>query len=71
MADSNRKRDAESLDPSDEKIFQDPMSGVISEIAIGDDGFRVFPQPITSDKLDPLNWSFKQKHTILSIVMSL
>lgn len=32
------------------------------------DGFRLHPQP-TSDGLDPLNWSFFQKHTILAIVM--
>lgn len=32
------------------------------------DGFRLHPQP-TSDELDPLNWSFFQKHTILAIVM--
>jgi hypothetical protein len=32
------------------------------------DGLRVHPQP-TADPLDPLNWSFFQKHTILAIVM--
>lgn len=32
------------------------------------DGIRVHPQP-TTDPLDPLNWSFVQKHSILAIVM--
>ena len=32
------------------------------------DGFRLHPQP-TTDPLDPLNWTFFQKHTILGIVM--
>jgi len=32
------------------------------------DGIRVHPQP-TTDPLDPLNWSFIQKHSILAIVM--
>lgn len=31
------------------------------------DGLAVFPIP-TSDPLDPLNWSFTRKHSILAIV---
>ncbi|KAF2762094.1 major facilitator superfamily transporter [Pseudovirgaria hyperparasitica] len=34
------------------------------------DGFKMHPQP-TSDPLDPLNWSWVKKHSILAIVMSL
>lgn len=41
------------------------------EVALGKDGFELFPQPIAGDSLDPLNWSFAQKHIILAIVMSL
>ncbi|KPI39129.1 putative transporter [Cyphellophora attinorum] len=32
------------------------------------DGMRLHPQP-TSDPLDPLNWTFLQKHSILAIIM--
>lgn len=38
---------------------------------VGDDGFKLFPQPVAGDPLDPLNWSFAQKHAILAIVMAL
>lgn len=32
---------------------------------------KVFPQPVFNDALDPLNWSFTQKHAILAIVMAM
>lgn len=34
-------------------------------------GFKLFPQPVQNDALDPLNWTWLQKHVILSIVMAL
>ncbi|CZT21598.1 related to MFS transporter [Ramularia collo-cygni] len=34
-------------------------------------GFDLFPQPVQGDALDPLNWTWLQKHVILSIVMAL
>lgn len=34
-------------------------------------GFKLFPQPVQGDSLDPLNWTWLQKHVILSIVMAL
>lgn len=34
-------------------------------------GFKLFPQPVQGDALDPLNWTWLQKHIILSIVMAL
>ena len=40
------------------------------DIAISKDGLKLHPQP-TADPLDPLNWSFAKKHTILAIVMYL
>lgn len=43
----------------------------VREDAVNRDGFNLFPQPIIGDEFDPLNWSFIQKHTILSIVMAL
>lgn len=71
MADLDGKMDVESLRPADEKTSQNPTGSVTSEVVIGNDGFKLFPQPVTEDKFDPLNWSFVQKHTILAIVMSL
>jgi hypothetical protein len=44
---------------------------ITSEVAMNKDGFKLFPQPVIGDELDPLNWSFVQKHTILSTVMAL
>ena len=40
------------------------------DIRISKDGVKLHPQP-TADPLDPLNWSFAKKHTILAIVMYL
>lgn len=40
------------------------------DIGISKDGLKLHPQP-TADPLDPLNWSFAKKHTILAIVMYL
>lgn len=41
------------------------------EIVLSKDGFKLFPQPVLGDDLDPLNWSFFQKHVILSIIMAM
>jgi hypothetical protein len=71
MTDAGGKHDVESLGTSHEKTVPEPMGTVTSEVVIGDDGFKLFPQPVTGDKLDPLNWSFVQKHAVLSIVMAL
>lgn len=40
------------------------------DIGLSKDGVKLHPQP-TADPLDPLNWSFAKKHTILAIVMYL
>lgn len=71
MTAAEGKHDVESLGTSNEKTVREPMGTVSNEVIIGDDGFKLFPQPVTGDKLDPLNWSFFQKHAILSIVMAL
>ncbi|EXV01499.1 MFS transporter [Metarhizium robertsii] len=42
-----------------------------TEFVLSKDGFKLFPQPILGDHLDPLNWSFAQKHIILAIIMSI
>lgn len=42
-----------------------------TEFVLSKDGFKLFPQPILGDHLDPLNWSFVQKHIILAIIMSM
>lgn len=41
------------------------------QVFLNKDGFELFPQPVSGDNLDPLNWSFAQKHTILAIIMAL
>ncbi|KAK5060151.1 hypothetical protein LTR84_010035 [Exophiala bonariae] len=54
----NEKLDAGTVAPSPPNV----------ENVVTKDGIRVHPQP-TTDPLDPLNWSFFQKHSILAIVM--
>lgn len=44
---------------------------VTDELVLSKDGFPLFPQPVLADELDPLNWSFAQKHAILAIIMAL
>ena len=48
-----------------------PVGQVTHDLVLTKDGFPLFPQPVLGDELDPLNWSWVQKHTILAIVMSL
>ena len=51
---------------------QDVESGAVSgEVQVDKNGFKLFPQPVQEDKLDPLNWSTWRKHGILAIVMAL
>ena len=44
---------------------------VTDELYLTKDGLQLFPQPVTEDSLDPLNWTFVQKHVILCIIMAL
>jgi len=44
---------------------------ITDELVLSKDGFALFPQPVLNDSLDPLNWSWMQKHAILSIIMAL
>jgi hypothetical protein len=44
---------------------------ITAEVLLDKNGFRLFPIPVQGDALDPLNWSWIQKHVILSIVMAL
>ena len=53
-----------------EKAAIDFEHGPPGQIEILKDGVRLHPQP-TADPLDPLNWSWIKKHTILGIVMYL
>ncbi|KAK7943948.1 major facilitator superfamily transporter [Apiospora aurea] len=76
MADMEKEKEKEK-GRDVEGVAQDPVpSGhdplTTDEIVfVGEDGFKLFPQPVRGDRLDPLNWSFAQKHVILSIVMAL
>ena len=51
-----------SVDTSAGQAYDVPVSNVLR------DGVKLHPQP-TVDPLDPLNWSWTKKHTILGIVM--
>ena len=63
---------AEKTDePSGVATLPESIAPEADEVLLSKDGFRLFPQPILGDELDPLNWSFFRKHTILAIVMSL
>lgn len=58
--------------PEDSGTVSDgSISHAANEIVLSKEGFKLFPQPVLGDNLDPLNWSFVQKHTILAIVMSM
>jgi MFS family permease len=60
------------LPTSSKPELHDTVQGsVTDELVLSKDGFALFPQPVLSDELDPLNWSSFQKHTILAIIMAL
>ncbi|KAI5362814.1 Putative major facilitator superfamily, MFS transporter superfamily [Septoria linicola] len=44
---------------------------IAAEVLVDKNGFKLFPIPVKGDALDPLNWTWLQKHAILSIVMAL
>ncbi|KAH8427263.1 putative MFS transporter [Aspergillus melleus] len=53
--------------PFDEKQ-RAPVEGISVNIPQTENDVKIHPQP-TSDPLDPLNWSWVRKHSILGIVM--
>ncbi len=65
MADVEKKPSTLGLDSNDS------VGQATDELVLSKDGLPLFPQPVLGDDLDPLNWSWAQKHTILAIVMSL
>lgn len=72
MSDTKEKKSLETTGVSPESIPNGHDHLATDEVVfVGEDGFKLFPQPIREDKLDPLNWSFAQKHVILAIVMAL
>ncbi|KFZ17727.1 hypothetical protein V501_01595 [Pseudogymnoascus sp. VKM F-4519 (FW-2642)] len=66
----NEKQLALAID-SGGSVADGSISHAANEIVLSKEGFKLFPQPVLGDNLDPLNWSFVQKHTILAIVMSI
>lgn len=69
MADIDYEKKAAAVDPNG---AQDVESGAVSgEVQVDKNGYKLFPQPVQGDKLDPLNWSTWQKNGILGIVMAL
>ncbi|KAK7991422.1 Major facilitator superfamily transporter [Apiospora saccharicola] len=72
MADTKEKKSLEIAGVSREPIPNGNDHLATDEVVfVGEDGFKLFPQPVRGDKLDPLNWSFAQKHVILAIIMAL
>jgi hypothetical protein len=66
MVDSIKEKSA--LSPQDEQIVAEKPQRVVR---LTKDGFKMHPQPVDADPLDPLNWTSVQKHSILAIVMAL
>jgi hypothetical protein len=64
-------QEKQSSTPGDSSIADVSMSPAVPEVMLSKDGFKLFPQPVPGDKLDPLNWSFIQKHVILAIIMAM
>jgi hypothetical protein len=69
IKDTNKPSSAPETSPVLES--KNPVGHITDELVLSKDGLPLFPQPVLGDDLDPLNWSFAQKHTILAIVMSL
>lgn len=55
----------------DSNSQNDEVNQTTDELYLSKNGLRLFPQPVREDVLDPLNWSFFQKHVILAIIMAL
>lgn len=70
MADVPSEKESKFLEPADCTADSEP-GHVTPEVLLDKNGFRLFPQPVKGDNLDPLNWSSLQKHVILAIVMAL
>ena len=78
MAQAFSEKKAEKVlgkDNEDPELLQE--KGIVYEggrpsfdisVGVSKDGVKLHPQP-TTDPLDPLNWSWMKKHTILAIVM--
>lgn len=72
MADAKKEKH-----PNAAGNFKEPVPHALDYTAppevvfVGDDGIKLFPQPVVGDRLDPLSWSFAQKHVILAILMAL
>ena len=69
MADMDYEKKASAIEPVKPSDIE--SGNVSSEVQVDKNGFKLFPQPVPGDKMDPLNWSTWQKHGILAIVMSL
>jgi hypothetical protein len=63
-----REKDTKNDDSDTTHTPVDQGTEILYNAAVNKNGIRLHPQP-TADSLDPLNWSSRQKHGILSIVM--
>jgi hypothetical protein len=71
MSDSYAEKESKVLEPVEGQADGGEPGQITAEVLLDPNGFKLFPQPVRGDDLDPLNWTSFQKHVILSIVMAL
>lgn len=69
MADMESEKKFTSIEPTNGAEVEPGF--IAAEVLLDKNGAKLFPQPVQGDALDPLNWTWLQKHAILSIVMAL
>lgn len=71
MGDLEMKEQSPIQTTSAGSVVDEPICSTSDELVLSKDGFKLFPQPVLQDKLDPLTWSSVHKHIILAIIMSM
>jgi hypothetical protein len=71
MEDTDNEKQLSLPINSEDSVAGVSINDAAHGVVLSKDGFKLFPQPVLGDSLDPLNWSFIQKHIILAIVMFL
>lgn len=71
MSEPFTEKESKVLEPESAAADGGEPGQITAEVLLDPNGFKLFPQPVRGDDLDPLNWSSWQKHVILSIVMAL
>lgn len=69
MSGTYAEKESKVLEPAAGPADAGEPGHITAEVLLDPNGFKLFPQPVRGDDLDPLNWSSVQKHVILAIVM--